>query len=1097
MQLRGFVSFSSTFRFPWKQVGAVSCVALSCAASLMAQQAQKPYKGGGGKAEVPGMRVPFQAGPLDESGHVYQVIPPQNVISVPLHMTDETLKAKQAATSGTAVPSTKPLARELTSAESSAFHTSQTKIKSFSLQRAGQAQAVSTAPTAGARPGPVSLARTISGVGGRRNAPTFLGVGFTGFIPPDGGVAAGPFNVVGVVNATIQVFDKNGNLLSSQDLGTFFNGVTGASDFVFDPSVIYDADIGRFWVLAASAHDSTSSDPGNRSSLLIAVSNSSDVTAGGWTVFSLDATINGNGSDGDRNACDFPHFGVDAQAIYFSCNMFSFPFFGGTSFQYAKVRILTKSQFTNGPCCSWWDFWDFRERFLNLFHSSTVRPAIMHFASPSDGEYLVNAEGDGGTLKVRRIRNAQNCCNGVGPDLDDNDQGVGGFSPPPGANQPGTAIQIDTGDDRLLYATWQFGHLTTGQNLACNPGDGNHACLGFTEIDVSSYPNMSNVSDFAFGVQGKDLYFPYVEQNVNADKTMVYTQSDGSSTFAGAYYRGIPNPNVCTNCIDGEGLLHLGENTYINLDSNGQNRWGDYHGAGADPDLLGVWIEGEYATSTGFTWATAIGATLNNYAPSPAFSNNPLGFGIDGLFTTNTQQELIFNNGNATLSITSVSVSGDPDFTIAFDGCSFHAVQPGSFCTVTGQFRPTGVGPKFGSLNVAFNNTSVSASLLGTGAKDASRTVLTSSRNPSVVGTPVTFTAVVSAANGIPVVTTGSVVFKDGATTLGTVGLKAGRATLTTSTLTAGNHSTTASYGGDNTFTASVGAVTQSVRTTTTTTLTASVNPSVIGQPVVLTARVLPATATGTVTFKNGAAVLGTSTLALGKTTLTNSSLTVGTHSITATYNGSGMFLTSTSPALPHTVNKGATHITVLSSASTSVFSQPVTFTATVAAAAPAAGVPTGAVTFKDGAVNLGTGTLAAGKAKFTTSSLAPGRHSVTAVYGGSTTFNSGTSGAVQQTVNKATTTTKVSSSANPSTLGQAVTFTMTVSVNAPATANPTGSVTLQDGALSLGTLPLVNGKASIPTASLTRGRHAIRAVYSGNVHDVGSTSATLTQTVN
>jgi len=152
---------------------------------------------------------------------------------------------------------------------------------------------------------------------------------------------------------------------------------------------------------------------------------------------------------------------------------------------------------------------------------------------------------------------------------------------------------------------------------------------------------------------------------------------------------------------------------------------------------------------------------------------------------------------------------------------------------------------------------------------------------------------------------------------------------------------------------------------------------------------------------------------------------------------------------------------------------------------------------FKDGPVNLGVGTLAAGKAKFTSSSLAPGKHSITAVYAGSAIFNSGTSGAVQQTVNKATTTTKVSSSANPSTLGQTVTFTMTVSVNAPATAILTGSVTLHDGAVSLGTLPLVNGKASIPTASLTRGRHAIRVVYAGSVHDVGSTSATLTQTVN
>ena len=1096
MQWSDCVCFRFSYKLHLKKIVGIGCITLSCIAILGAQEPQKPYKGGGGKADVQGKLVPFEAGPKDESGHVYQVTPPQNVISVPLHMTPETMKAKQAASAGRAVVSTKPFARELTPAEKKAFHATQAKIKSFNLQQSNQDIVASKQASAGSIQGPGNSAQTIGKAGVRGNRGSFPGVGFTGFIPPDGGVAAGPFNVVGVVNSTIQVFDKNGNLLSSQDLGTFFSGATGASDFIFDPSVVYDFDIGRFWVLAASAHDSTGSDPGNRSSLLIAVSNTSDITAGGWSIFSLDATINGDGSDGDRNACDFPHFGVDAQAIYFSCNMFSFPFFSNTSFQYAKVRILTKSQFTSGGCCSWWDFWDFRERFLNLFHSFTVRPAIMHFANPSDGEYLVNAEGDGGTLKVRRIRNAQNCCNGIGPDLDDNDQGVGGFSSPPGANQPGTSTQIDTGDDRLLFATWQAGHLTTGQNLACNPGDGNHACLGFTEVDVSSYPNMNNVSDFAFGIQGRDLYFPYVEQNVNADKTMVYTQSDGNSIFAGAYFRGIPNPNVCTNCIDGEGLLHLGEGTYVNLDGNGVNRWGDYHGAGADPDLLGVWIEGEYATPSGFSWATEIGPTLNSYAPSPAFSANPLSFGNDGLLNPVSADEFIFNNGNATLDVGAVSVSGDTEYTIGFDGCSFQAVQPGSFCDLTIQFRPTSVGAKFATLNAPFNNSSTSATLVGAGVKDSSTTVLSSSMNPSVVGSPVTFTAVVSAASVNVAVPTGSVVFKDGATTLGTSALNAGRATLTTSTLTAGNHNITGSYGGDTIFVASTASLTQSVRQTTTTTLSASLNPSVTGQPVVFTARVSPATATGTVTFKNGGAVLGTSSVVSGVARLTTSTLSIGVHSITATYSGNGTFLTSTSAVVPHTVNKGSTRTTLTASNNTSVFSQSVTFTATVAAVAPATGTPTGNVTFKDRGATLGTGTLSGGIARSSTTALAPGTHSIAAIYSGNGNFNQDTSAVLNHVVNKATTSTRLTSSLNPSNLGQTVTFTITASAAAPATATPTGSVTLKNGGANVGTVTLVNGRGTISTSSLTHGTHSMQAVYSGSANDLGSTSAVLIQTV-
>ena len=1183
----------SALRPGWKSLIGMILLLVVGVAWLTAQDAQKPYQSGGGKAEIEGKIVPFVSGPKDQNGRVYQVAPPQSTTAVFRHMTKEGKQAKQLAEAGQAVPTTKPLAKELSAAEVKALHVAPPIVKSSSSPNSSPANSGSI--NAGL---PVSNA-----TGGGNTGASFPGVGFTGSIPPDGGVAAGPFNVVGVVNRTIQVFDKNGNLLSSQTLANFFSGLPGATDGLFDPSVVYDFDTARFWVLAVSAHDSSASDPGNRSTFLVGVSNSSDITSGGWSIFFMDATVNGNGSDGDRNGCDYPHFGIDAQAIYLSCNMFSFPFFSSSSsFQYAKVRILTKSQFTGGSCCTWWDFWDLRERFLNLFKSFTVRPAIMHFARATDGDFWVNAEGDGSTLKVKHLTNAQNCCNGIGPTLDDADQGVGSFSSPPGANQPGTTTTIDSGDDRLLFATWEFGHLSTGQTLACNPGDGNHACLAFTELDVSSYPSINTVSDFAFGVSGEDLYYPFVDQNSKADKTMVYTRSDGSSTFAGAFFRGIPNSGACTNCLDGEGTLHAGEGTYINIDDSGRNRWGDYHGAGADPDLLGVWIEGEFATSTGSTWATEIGPTYNSYAPIPAFASNPLAFGNETVFTTSGPlNEFITNNGNATLDVGVVTISGDPNFFIAFDGCSFQRVQSGNSCLVSIRFSPTTVGPGSATLNVPYNNfffpatasitgtgikgststalalltnpsvsgqavkfratvtsptsgtptgtvtfkdcfgqplcaflpigtatlsggtatltisslapgshtivalyggnadftASTSSSLVQTVNKDASVTVLTSSKNPSIKGTAVTFTAAVGPAppgSGTP---SGSVTFKDGATTLGSVALSAGKAALTISTLGSGNHAITATYGGDGKFNASTAALTQGVRLTSTTSLAASVNPSVFEQPVIFTATITPSIATGTVTFKNGAVLLGTVAVASGKAHLTTGILTVGAHSITATYNGSGTFLASASPALSHTVNKAASSSTVISSHNPSVFDQSVTLTATVAAVAPGSGTPTGTVTFKNGATVLGTGTLSSGKATFSTSALAVGPHSITAVYGGSINYNTSTSAVLTDTVNKAASSTTVISSHNPSLFGQSVTFTATVAAVAPGSGTPTGTVTFKNGATVLGAGTLLSGKATFSTSALTVGAHSITAVYGGSANYNTSTSAVLTETVN
>ena len=1088
MKWPGFPSFSLLARTGWKYAAGATALVLALVVWLMAQDAQKPFKSGGGKAQIQGKRVPFVAGPKDQNGHVYQVAPPHNAVSVPRGMTEEGKKAKQLAEAGQAVPSTKPLARELSAAEARGLHVALPNTRSSRSSQPGQAS-----------PGSFNAGKALT-TGPRTPgaAHNFPGVGFTGFIPPDGGVAAGPFNVVGVVNSTIQVFDKNGNLLSSQALSDFFSGIPGAGDGPFDPSVVYDWDIQRFWVFTTSAHDSSSGDPGNRSTLLIAVSNTSDITAGGWSIFWLDATINGDGSDGDRNACDYPHFGIDAQAIYFSCNMFSFPFFSSSSsFQYAKVRIMTKSQFTGGGCCTWWDFWDLRERFLNLFHSFTVQPAIMHFAGTNDGEFWINAEGDGSTLKVRHITNAQNCCNGIGPNLDEADPGVGSFSSPPGAQQPGTSTTIDSGDDRLLFATWQFGHLSTGQTLDCNPGDGNHACLAFTELDVSSFSNITTVSDFAFGVSGEDLYYPYVEQNSNSDKTMVYTRSDATSTFAGAYFRGIPNPNVCTNCLDPEGTLHAGQNTYINIDSSGRNRWGDYHGAGADPDLLGVWIEGEYATSSGSTWATEIGPTYNAYNPILAFSSNPLAFGSQTVFTSGGLNEFISNTGNATLDVGLLSISGDPDFTIIFDGCSFRAVQPGNSCAVTVQFRPTSSGGGSATLKVPFNNSSSAASLTGTGTPSATLMSLTSSKNPSAVGAAVTFTATVTAAPPSTGTPSGTVTFKNGAAILGAVALNGGTAKLTTSTLIAGNHTITAVYGGSSNFTGNSATLVQAVRQPTTTTLAASANPSVFGQPVVFTASVSPATAIGTVTFTNGAVVIGTGTVVSGKAKLSTATLAPGVHAITATYHGSGAFLASTSAALSHTVNKASTKTTVVSSRNPSVFGQSVTFTASVLAAAPGSGTPTGTVTFKNGAAILGNGTLASGKATFSTPALPPGPHSITATYNGSTDFNSSASAVLVQTVSRVTTRTTLASSPNPSVFNQSVTFTTTVISVAPGTGTPVGTVTFKDGAAGLGTRTLVAGKATFSTAALTPGTHSITVVYNGSTNFATSTSAVLPQTVN
>ncbi|MFI1495963.1 Ig-like domain-containing protein, partial [Streptomyces griseofuscus] len=153
--------------------------------------------------------------------------------------------------------------------------------------------------------------------------------------------------------------------------------------------------------------------------------------------------------------------------------------------------------------------------------------------------------------------------------------------------------------------------------------------------------------------------------------------------------------------------------------------------------------------------------------------------------------------------------------------------------------------------------------------------------------------------------------------------------------------------------------------------------------------------------------------------TLTTSALTVGSHSLTAVYSGDTDFAGSTSPVDTQTVSQAATTTTLTSAPDPSVYGQTKTLTATVTAVPPGAGTPTGTVSFYDGPTLLGTGTLSGGTATLTTSALAVGTHSLTAVYSGDTDFSGSTSPVDTQTVSQAATTTTLTSAPDPSVYGQ------------------------------------------------------------------------------
>jgi hypothetical protein len=377
--------------------------------------------------------------------------------------------------------------------------------------------------------------------------------------------------------------------------------------------------------------------------------------------------------------------------------------------------------------------------------------------------------------------------------------------------------------------------------------------------------------------------------------------------------------------------------------------------------------------------------------------------------------------------------------------------------------------------------------------------MVTSSANPSVGGSSVTFTATVQGNCNIP---TGTVTFMDGSTPLATVTLNPGAsAVFTASLLTVGNHNITVTYPGDFNFDSSTSNILVQVVTgyPTVTNLQVSPNPADAFQSITFSASVSSqfGTPMGTVNFFAGSAQIGTGNLnANGLTSVTNSTLSAGTYSITAVYSASLLFASSSSAPATEVVNGVPTLTALTSNLNPSLFGQTVMFTAAVTAPLSSA-IPTGTVTLQEGAMVLGSTTLStAGVANFSLSTLTVGSHNLSAYYGGSPNDNTSTSSVVAQVVAPAVTSVSLSISPNPANVGQSVTFSATVSSSIAGLATPGGTVTFADQYGSLGTIALAGGQATLTTSTLAAGTHAVSASFTNGGNFANSVSPSIIEVI-
>jgi uncharacterized repeat protein (TIGR03803 family) len=183
------------------------------------------------------------------------------------------------------------------------------------------------------------------------------------------------------------------------------------------------------------------------------------------------------------------------------------------------------------------------------------------------------------------------------------------------------------------------------------------------------------------------------------------------------------------------------------------------------------------------------------------------------------------------------------------------------------------------------------------------------------------------------------------------------------------------------------------------------------------------------------------------------------------------------------------------SSLNPSTYGQKVTFQVTVRTSGTLP--PTGTIAFTwqsfTQTYTIGTVTLdSSGVATLVKSNLNADVYPMNAVYRGDANNLGSWSPVLNQSVRQTTSAATITSSPNPSTVGQAITFTAKI---ASPTVTPSGPVTFKAGTTVLGTAQLSSGKAVFTTSTLPAGLTVVKVTYNGNSNIKGS-SASVTQTV-
>jgi hypothetical protein len=420
-----------------------------------------------------------------------------------------------------------------------------------------------------------------------RNAPIPAGINFDsidynssgGFVPPDPEMVVGPYHIIVVVNVSVAIYDKSGNILLGPVPATSLFSHPSCTSGLYDPNLLYDEELDR-WIIAydKGAFSSTGG-------YCLLASQSGD-PLGLWNEYFFQL-------NSGAGWLDYPHAGVGDNFIFMGGNIFSL----GGSYIEGRIYAFDKmSLYTGNPVSV------IAQGLTSTY--DTPQPIKLHgantgswpnwgnthffLAEPYDGINYTLFEWDTSTLT-----NRGNLAIGTG------------LFPVQVTQSGGSNIQAN--DWRPLDFEYHNGFGWMTATNGCNPGGGTVNCLLWAQIDLDTASIGPSGSGIYTSV-GEHRFFPDLAVNACGDMALGYSKSS-PSMFPAVFVTGRES-NDPPGLLQAEVQLKAGEIAYTAFDSP-PRRWGDYSGMTIDPDGVTFWYIGEYSKNTGNTngrWGNYVGS---------------------------------------------------------------------------------------------------------------------------------------------------------------------------------------------------------------------------------------------------------------------------------------------------------------------------------------------------------------------------------------------------------------------------------------------------------------------------------------------------------